>query len=241
MLPAGISGRSRTDLARVLAAGRRFIKPADVVSSLGVDAETATKKLARWAEDGWVRRVRRGLYIGVPVEATNPGAWSEDALLVASEIWAPCYFTGWTAARHWTLTEQVFRTTVLKTTARVRTSPIRVLDHEYLVSHISDDGLTWGLKTEWVDRNPPPVRRPGARGHRHSRHPKARRRDPPCRGNSDRVSRRPRLAPTHRVRGSPRKPCRVQAPRLPHRKTRTRPQRSHISVPRAIVVRHLRS
>ena len=148
--PAGISGRGRNDLARVLGSGRRFVTPADVVSSLDVEADTAAKKLARWAEDGWVRRVRRGLYIAVPVEATNPEAWSEDALVVASEVWSPCYFTGWTAARHWALTEQVFRTTVLKTTERVRASPIQLMDHEYLVSHVSQDALAWGLKSDWV-------------------------------------------------------------------------------------------
>ena len=94
--------------------------------------------------------MRRGLYIGVPVEATNPAAWSEDALVVAAEVWSPCYFTGWTAAHHWALTEQVFRTTVLKTVERVRASPVHLLDHEYIVSHVSPDALAWGLKTEWV-------------------------------------------------------------------------------------------
>ncbi len=146
---AGISGRGRAELAQVLAAGRRFIKPTDVVETLDVDADTAAKKLARWAEAGWVRRVRRGLYIGVPVYVTNPAAWSEDALLVAAEIWSPCYFTGWTAAHHWALTEQVFRTTVLRTSERVRTSSVTLLDHDYIVNHVSDDALTWGLKTEW--------------------------------------------------------------------------------------------
>jgi predicted transcriptional regulator of viral defense system len=147
--PAGISGKGRSELAEVLGSGRRFITPADVVEALTVDPETAAKKLARWAEDGWVRRVRRGLYIGVPVDAANPTAWSEDALVVATEVWSPCYFTGWTAANHWGLTEQVFRTTVLKTTERVRTSTTRLLDHDYLVVHVTENALTWGLKSEW--------------------------------------------------------------------------------------------
>jgi predicted transcriptional regulator of viral defense system len=148
---AGISGRGRAELATVLGSGRRFVTPTDVVGALGVDADTAAKKLARWAEDGWVRRVRRGLYIGVPVDAANPSAWSEDALVVAAEVWSPCYFTGWTAAHHWALTEQVFRTTVLKTSERVRAATVNLLDHEYLVGHVESDLLTWGLKTEWQD------------------------------------------------------------------------------------------
>lgn len=148
--PAGISGKGRAELARVLGR-RRFITPSDVAESVDVDAQTAAKKLARWAEDGWVRRVRRGLYIGVPVDAANPAGWSEDALIVASEVWSPCYFTGWTAAHHWAMTEQVFRTTVLKTSSRVRSSTVQLLDHDYIVAHVAPDELGWGMSPEWRD------------------------------------------------------------------------------------------
>src|SRR2546426_8162519 len=105
-VPAGIGATGRAELTRVLRSGRRFVTPADVAEALDVDAEAAAKKLSRWAADGWLRRARRGLYIPVPVDASNPAAWSEDALIVATAIWSPCYFTGWTAANHWALTEQ---------------------------------------------------------------------------------------------------------------------------------------
>lgn len=147
--PAGISGKGRAELTAVLGAGGRFITPADVGSALDLDRKSAAKRLARWAEDGWVRRIRRGLYIGVPVDAANPAAWSEDALAVASAVWSPCYFTGWTAANHWSLTDQVFRTTVLKTTSRVRSSKVTLLDHDFLIGHTSDAALAWGLSSEW--------------------------------------------------------------------------------------------
>lgn len=146
---AGITGRGRAELAAVLATAGRFVTPTDVAAALGTDRDSAAKRLARWAEDGWVRRVRRGLYIGVPVDVANPAAWSEDALAVATAVWSPCYFTGWSAANHWALTDQVFRTTVLKTTGRVRSSNVRLLDHDYLISHTTEDALTWGVKSEW--------------------------------------------------------------------------------------------
>lgn len=148
-IPAGIGVKGRAELTAVLGAGRRFVTPTDVVEALGVDADAAAKKLSRWAADGWLRRARRGLYIPVPLDASSPASWSEDALIVAEAVWSPCYFTGWTAANHWGLTEQVFRTTVLKTTERVRASSVRLLDHDYLVSHISAEALEWGMKMEW--------------------------------------------------------------------------------------------
>lgn len=146
---AGITAKGRAELATVLASGRRFVTPTDVASALGLDTSVAAKRLSRWARDGWVRRVRRGLYIGVPVDASNPAAWSEDALIVAAKVWSPCYFTGWTSANHWALTDQVFRTTVLKTTERVRSSHAHLLDHDYLLAHASREALAFGLSSEW--------------------------------------------------------------------------------------------
>src|SRR5436189_5551203 len=49
--PAGITGRGRAELAAVLASGGRFVTPADVASALGIDADLAAKRLARWAEE----------------------------------------------------------------------------------------------------------------------------------------------------------------------------------------------
>jgi predicted transcriptional regulator of viral defense system len=147
--PAGISTTGRAELISILGRGRRFVTPNDVVEELGVDADTAARKLSRWAAGGWLRRARRGLYIPVPVDATSPASWSEDALVLAAAVFSPCYFTGWTAASHWGLTDQVFRTTVIKTTGRVRAATVRLLDHRYLVAHVPPVEMEWGMRTEW--------------------------------------------------------------------------------------------
>ncbi len=146
----GISAAGRAELAAVVGS-RRFVTPNDAKSELNVDAHVAARKLAHWAEKGWLRRVRRGLYIPVPVEATRPDMWSQDTMIIAMRVWTPCYFTGWTAASHWGLTEQVFRTTVLKTTQRVRATHVQLLDADYLLAHVPDDLMTWGLQSVWQE------------------------------------------------------------------------------------------
>ena len=148
MTAAGIGGAGRSELARVLAGGRRFVTPTGASAALEIDADSAAKKLSRWAKGGWLRRVCRGLYIGVPVDVADPWSWSEDALVVAAEVW-PCYFTGWTAAGEWSLTDQVFRTTVLKTTARVRAASVRLLDHDYLITSVPEQHVAWGMRSQW--------------------------------------------------------------------------------------------
>lgn len=72
-------------------------------------------------------------------------------MAVATEVWSPCYFTGWTAANHWGLSEQAFRTIVLKSARRVRNGDDRLLDQDYLITHVSEDDMSWGIKTAWND------------------------------------------------------------------------------------------
>lgn len=132
-----------------MAGRRRFIAPEDAAAELDITPSVAARKLAHWAEKGWLRRVKRGLYIPVPVDAEQPDAWSQDALIVAERVWRPCYFTGWTAANHWGLTEQVFRTVVVKTSQRVRASEATLLDTDYLLTHVSGNAMRWGLASVW--------------------------------------------------------------------------------------------
>lgn len=145
---AGISGAGRAQLTAILASGRRFVTPDQAAHVLGVDACVAAKRLARWADNGWLRRVQRGLYLAVPADAADPAAWTENPLIVAAQVW-PGYFTGWTAASYWSLTDQSSRVTVLKTTTRVRAAAVRLLDNDYLISTAGD--MSWGLKTQWFD------------------------------------------------------------------------------------------
>jgi predicted transcriptional regulator of viral defense system len=148
-MAAGISRQSRADLARLTGHGRRFVTVTDATEELQLDRGDAARRLARWAEQGWLRRVRRDLYIPVPVDATDPSSWGGDPLVLADAVWDPCYMTGWTAANHWGLTEQSFRTTVVKTTQRVRQSAQSLLDNDFLVAHTAPENLEWGMRREW--------------------------------------------------------------------------------------------
>jgi predicted transcriptional regulator of viral defense system len=150
-MKSGISGSGRKELTAVTARGRRLVTVEDVAARLDLAPREAAKKLARWAEQGWLRRVRRGLYIPVPLDVEHPELWSEDPLVLADAVWSPCYFTGWTAANHWGLTEQVFRTIVVKTSKRVRTADQVLLDQDYLVGHVPEGVMEWGLRRVWRD------------------------------------------------------------------------------------------
>ena len=81
-----------------------------VEETLAIPRVNAAKLLARWAAQGWLQRVRRGIYVAVPLESQRADSQPEDSWIIAEAAFSPCYISGWSAAEHWGLTEQVFRT-----------------------------------------------------------------------------------------------------------------------------------
>ncbi len=148
---AGISGHSRRQLARLTGRGRQIVTVDDAVDRLDLGRSDAAKMMARWAEQGWLRRVRRGLYIAVPVNVERPDLWTADPMVVATAVWSPCYFTGWTAGNHWGLTEQIFQTVVVRTSNRVRSPEQTLLGQKYLIGNVAPAKLEWGVRKVWIE------------------------------------------------------------------------------------------
>lgn len=119
--------------------------------TLSIPRITAAKLLARWAEQGWLQRVRRGIYIAVPLESERADSPPEDSWVIAEAAFAPCYISGWSAAEHWGLTEQVFRTVLISTTRRVRDREPRMGGIGFRLRTVSKKTF-FGLKTIWRGR-----------------------------------------------------------------------------------------
>lgn len=120
----------------------------EAAAALGVDEEQAGKLLPYLARRGWLSRVRRGLYVAVPLDARRPGEWLEDAWVVADRVFAPCYLGGWTACEHWDLTEQTFRTVLVVTAKRVRHREQVIQGTPFRITVRSDDKL-FGTAPVW--------------------------------------------------------------------------------------------
>jgi predicted transcriptional regulator of viral defense system len=146
-----ISGLGKTDrerLSAVLRGSKGTISVAEAASILETSETTAAKMLARWATKGWLSRVRRGLYIPVPLESRTADVPLEDPWLIAQRLFNPCYIGGWSAAEYWDLTEQIFRTVVLMTTQRPRVRKTTIKGSTFLVRTVSTKAL-FGLKPVW--------------------------------------------------------------------------------------------
>ena len=120
-------------------------------TALGLDADRTRKLLAYLARRGWLSRVRRGLYVAVPLDTRRPGEWIEDAWIVAERTFSPCYIGGWTACQHWGLTEQVFRTVLVVTAKKVRDRDPVMQGTSYRLTVRSEDKF-FGTTTVWRDQ-----------------------------------------------------------------------------------------
>ena len=147
----GLSGVSREQLARVLRQAKGAISPADASRALNVGRPEAARLLAGWSTRGWLTRVRRGLYVPVPLESSTPDIALEDAWVIADRLFTPCYIGGWSAAEHWGFTEQLFRSTLVITTRRPRARRVEARGAVFIVRTIEESAM-FGFKPVWRGR-----------------------------------------------------------------------------------------
>ncbi len=120
MKPAGLSATSREQLSRLLRDSPSVLTADAAARALGTTHTAAARKLAAWSRAGWLARVRRGTYVQVPIESASTDIALDDPWSVATAMYAPCYVGGWSAAEHWGLTEQIFRSLCVMTATRPR-------------------------------------------------------------------------------------------------------------------------
>ncbi len=147
----GLGKQSRQRLGRLLRAQPTVLTPEFAARHLSLTRAQAAHELARWARAGWLARVRRGAYVSVPLQATSTDVALEDPWVIATDLFAPCYIAGWSAAEHWGLTEQIFRSVCVITASRPR-KRAQVLRGTQFSLHSTAEENLFGLKSVWRGR-----------------------------------------------------------------------------------------
>jgi predicted transcriptional regulator of viral defense system len=148
---SGLGSSSRPQLSAVLRQCTGTVTPEQAASVLSLSRTDGAKLLARWASQGWLNRVRRGIYVPVPLESEVADAPPEDAWIIAEAAFAPCFLCGWTAAEHWGLTEQVFRTVLVSTKRRPRERQPVIGGIPFWLRTVGERGF-FGLRKVWRGR-----------------------------------------------------------------------------------------
>lgn len=144
----GLGSKSRTQLASVLSSVTGILFSSEVARVLDLPRKKATRLLLEWEKRGWVKRVRRGGYISVPLESATTDVPIEDPWVIASQVFAPCYMGGWTASEYWGFTDQIFQSVVVITSRRFNQKNQRIGEVEFLLKKISNE-MIFGTKTLW--------------------------------------------------------------------------------------------
>jgi predicted transcriptional regulator of viral defense system len=156
MAVKGISEENRVFVAALNRALSGPFTPADAAEVAKVDPARAARLLQHLARQGWVSRLQRGLYVNVPLEATDASTWSADPWAIAAKLLGPGYVGGWTALHHWDLTDQIFSTTVFITTHPVPRRSRTVGQVRLELRHRAEAAL-FGTRQVWREGGPVPV------------------------------------------------------------------------------------
>jgi len=155
----GLGKVDRERIASIIRGTKGTISITEAAEILGVSPTDAAKMLARWTRKGWFSRVKRGLYIPVPLESRTADVPLEDPWLIADRLYSPCYVGGWTAAEHWDLTEQIFRTVVVMTIQKPRERSPTIKGTTFMLRTVSAKAM-FGLRSVWRGRVRIPVSDP---------------------------------------------------------------------------------
>jgi predicted transcriptional regulator of viral defense system len=149
---AGISQRNRAHLEELHRSvhGAFDVRKASMI--LGVSQEEASQLLGYLARRGWLSRVRRGLYVTVPLDARHSGEWIEDPWVVADRVFSPCYIGGWSACEYWELTDQVFRTLLVVTVRHVRHRDEEIQGMPFRLT-VRNEKAFFGTASVWRGQN----------------------------------------------------------------------------------------
>lgn len=145
---SGVGQEERLVLDAMSRIGKSVIRASDLENTLGFSRAISNLMLSRLCKKGWIQRLRSGVYRLVPLGSESANPVPEDAWAIAVELFSPCYISGWTAAEHWELTEQIFNSTVVFTTQKQRKKEVLISGLKYRTKYIALSDI-FGTKKIW--------------------------------------------------------------------------------------------
>lgn len=144
----GIGQIERHILDTLSRLGKPVVRADDLEKQLGYSRSISNLMLSRLCKKGWIQRLKSGIYRIVPLGSESGHPVPDDAWAIAVALFSPCYISGWTAAEHWELTEQIFNSTVVFTAQKQRRKELIISGLQYRTKHIKTEDI-FGVKKIW--------------------------------------------------------------------------------------------
>lgn len=147
---AGISEIERKIIDKMSFLGKVVLHARDLEKEFKYTSKKSNLILSRLCQKGWLQRLKQGVYRIVPLGSDIANPVPEDAWVIAMELFSPCYISGWTAAEHWELTEQVFNSTFIFSGKKQNKKKHFIAGLVYQTKFISEKNI-FGTKKLWSD------------------------------------------------------------------------------------------
>ena len=149
---AGIGKIYREKLGLVLRSNPGVIMANHVSEVLDINRQEAGRLLSRWHKGGWISRIKRGAYIPIHISSKTNEAVIEELNLVADLLYRPGYIGGFTAIKHWDLSEQIIESITYFTLNRIKDRHPSYGGIKFTIKTISNYKV-FGLKSLWYGRH----------------------------------------------------------------------------------------
>lgn len=147
----GISKRNRGLLDKLNRQVKAPFNISEICHILEINSDRARRLMAYWVARGWLTRIKKGLFITVPLGAVNPAERKEDPWIVATIVFELCYIGGWSACEHWGLTDQIFKDIVVFSSHKTRKQKVDIQGTTYIVRNIKKE-KKFGTKIVWREQ-----------------------------------------------------------------------------------------
>lgn len=129
--------------------GKDVFSIEEAKKAINLDYNILKETLSILVKHEWLIRLERGLYLIVPFEAGQEGAWTSDPFILASKLISPYYISHWSAASHWGWTEQIPSTIFITSTSRKFSNEKTILNIVFRFIKINEDKF-FGVTEEWI-------------------------------------------------------------------------------------------
>jgi len=151
-----LRGEALKLLLKLSGAGKTIFTVGEAQALTDLSPDHVNTLLYRLVRKQWLKRLERGTYLIVPLEAGLDRRWSADPFLVASYLVDPCTIGYWSALSHWNLTEQLPRAVYVQTTDRKHQREKDVLGVRFVFVTLSAHRF-FGFRPQWFDGHKVPV------------------------------------------------------------------------------------
>ena len=86
---SGLGKIERERLAALIRGTKGTIAVPEAASILKVSPSDASKMLSKWANKGWLSRVRQGFYVPVSIESRTTDVPLEEPWVIADRLYSP--------------------------------------------------------------------------------------------------------------------------------------------------------